>query len=124
MFVKMRLPMGKTMKSALLVPDSAMQEDQGGRYVFVVGPDDVVQQRYVQLGSLVGNLRVVTSGIKADDRVVVGELWRAVPGIKVTPHLTASASRVARDDVEIFHRASGSRQCAGDRAGRRRRRVA
>ena len=50
--------------------------------------DDVVRQRYVQLGELVGNLRVITSGLKPDDRVVVGELWRATPGTKVTPQLT------------------------------------
>jgi RND family efflux transporter MFP subunit len=88
-FVKIRLPMGKVLQSALMVPDRALQEDQGGRYVLVVGQDDVIRQQYVQLGELVGSLRVITSGLKADDRVVVGELWRATPGTKVTPQLTA-----------------------------------
>ena len=87
-FVTVQLPMGRTMQSALLVPDRALQEDQGGRYVLVVGADDLVQQRYVQTGALVGNLRVVTGGLNADDRIVVGELWRASPGTKVTPQLT------------------------------------
>ena len=87
-FVTVRLPMGRTTQSALLVPDRALQEDQGGRYVLVVGADDLVQQRYVQTGPLVGSLRVVTGGLKADDRVVIGELWRASPGTKVTPRLT------------------------------------
>ena len=50
--------------------------------------DDLVQRRYVQTGELVGNLRVVTSGLNANDHVVVGELWRASPGTKVTPQLT------------------------------------
>ena len=50
MFVNIRLPMGKVTKSALLVPQVALQEDQGGRYLFVVGDDGVVQKRYVQLG--------------------------------------------------------------------------
>jgi hypothetical protein len=72
-----------------MVPDRALQEDQGGRYLLVVGQDDVVRQQYVQLGELIGSLRVITSGLKADDRVVVGELWRATPGTKVTPQLTA-----------------------------------
>jgi RND family efflux transporter MFP subunit len=88
-FVKVRLPMGKVLQSALMVPDRALQEDQGGRYLLVVGQDDVVRQQYVQLGELIGSLRVITSGLKADDRVVVGELWRATPGTKVTPQLTA-----------------------------------
>ena len=36
-----------------------------------------------------GTLRVITSGLKPDDRVVVGELWRATPGTKVSPQLTS-----------------------------------
>jgi RND family efflux transporter MFP subunit len=87
-FVRMRLPVAKVDRSALLVPDRALQEDQGGRYLLVLNKDDVVEQRYVQLGQLLGALRVITSGLKLDDRVVVGDLWRANPGTKVTPQLT------------------------------------
>jgi RND family efflux transporter MFP subunit len=82
MFVKIRLPMGKIVQSALLVPDKALQEDQGGRYLLVLSQDNIVQQRYVQLGQLIGSLRVITSGLAAGDRVVVGELWRAGPGTR------------------------------------------
>jgi RND family efflux transporter MFP subunit len=89
LFVNIRLPMGKVDQNALLVPDRALQEDQGGRYLLVVNKDDVVEQRYVKLGELVSALRVITSGLKPDDRVVVSELWRASPGTKVTPQLTA-----------------------------------
>jgi RND family efflux transporter MFP subunit len=88
-FVKMRLPMAKVDRNALLVPDRSLQEDQGGRYLLIVNKDDVVEQRYVQLGQLDGSLRVIASGLKPDDRVVVGDLWRATPGTKVTPQLTA-----------------------------------
>ena len=87
-FVRMRLPMAKVDRNALLVPDRALQQDQGGRYLLVLSKDDVVEQRYVQLGPLIGALRVITSGLKPDDRVVVGDLWRANPGTKVTPQLT------------------------------------
>jgi RND family efflux transporter MFP subunit len=85
MFVRMRLPMGRTVQSALLVPDQALQADQGGRYLLVLNQNDVVEQRYVQLGELLGGLRVISAGLKPDDRVVVGELWRAAPGTKVIP---------------------------------------
>jgi RND family efflux transporter MFP subunit len=90
MFVNIRMPMGKTLRSALMIPDRALQEDQGGRYVLVVGDGDVVQQRYVQLGELAGDLRVITSGLKPEDRVIVGELWRATPGTRVVPQLTST----------------------------------
>ena len=84
-FVNIRLPMGKVTKSALLVPQVALQEDQGGRYLFVVDDNDVVQKRYVQLGEAVGDWQVATSGVARSDRIVVGELWRVSPGVTVTP---------------------------------------
>jgi RND family efflux transporter MFP subunit len=87
-FVRMRLPMGKVDKNALLVPDRALQTDQGGTYLLVLDNNSVVRQRYVQLGPVEGALRVVTSGLAPEDRVVVGDLWRATPGTKVTPQPT------------------------------------
>ena len=41
-------------RCALLVPDKSLQEDQGGRYLLVLNKDDLVEQRYVRLGELVG----------------------------------------------------------------------
>lgn len=84
-FVRMRLPMGRVDRNALLVPSRALQQDQGGRYLLVVDGDDVVRQHYVQLGQQIGALQVVTSGLKPEDRVVVGELWRAAPGTRIVP---------------------------------------
>jgi RND family efflux transporter MFP subunit len=88
MFVKVRLPMGKVVQSALMVPDRALQEDQGGRYLLVLDQDNIIRQRYVQPGELNGSLRVISKGLNPDDRVVIGELWRATPGLKVVPQLT------------------------------------
>jgi RND family efflux transporter MFP subunit len=87
-FVRMRLPMGRVDRNALLVPQRALQTDQGGTYLLVLGDNDVVQQRYVQLGALASGLQVITSGLQPEDRVVVGDLWRAAPGTKVVPQLT------------------------------------
>ncbi|MGB7966520.1 MAG: efflux RND transporter periplasmic adaptor subunit, partial [Methylocella sp.] len=86
-FVRIRLPKGRVLPEALLVPDRAVQADQGGRYLLVLNQDDVVEQRYVELGQLNGDLRVILSGLNGDDRVVIGDLWRANPGTKVTPKL-------------------------------------
>ena len=55
--------------------------------MLVAGKDDVVEQRTVEIGQLVGDLRVITKGIVADDRVVVSGIMTAVPGNKIEPQL-------------------------------------
>jgi RND family efflux transporter MFP subunit len=89
-FVRVRIPV-EQQPSALLVPDVALGADQGGRYVLVVGKDDVVAQRKVEIGPLVEGLRVIDSGLAADDRVVVAGVLRAIPGQKVDPQTQAAA---------------------------------
>jgi RND family efflux transporter MFP subunit len=85
-FVRVRVPFDEQ-KSALLVPDTALGSDQAGRYVLVVNGDNVVEQRKVQIGPLDGGLRIIESGLKGDDRIVVAGLLRAIPGQKVDPQL-------------------------------------
>jgi multidrug efflux pump subunit AcrA (membrane-fusion protein) len=70
-----------------LVPDVALGSDQAGRYVLVVNGENVVEQRKVTTGPLEGDLRVIESGLKGDDRVVVAGLLRAIPGQKVDPQV-------------------------------------
>jgi len=53
--------------------------------VLVVGKDNVVEQRPVQIGQREGTLRVIPKGLKADDQVIVAGLLRAIPGQKVDP---------------------------------------
>jgi RND family efflux transporter MFP subunit len=76
---------------ALLVPDAAIGSEQARKFVLVVGPDDVVATKYVTLGQVVENLRVIKSGIEANDRVVVNGLTRARAGQKVTPQEEGAA---------------------------------
>jgi RND family efflux transporter MFP subunit len=85
-YVRVRVPIDQQ-HDALLVPDVALGSDQAGRYVLVVNGDNVVEQRKVQTGPLEGDLRVIESGLKADDRVVIAGLLRAIPGQKVDPQL-------------------------------------
>jgi RND family efflux transporter MFP subunit len=83
-YLRTRVPIDQQ-QDALLVPDVALGSDQAGRYVLVVNGDNVVEQRKVQTGQLEGELRVIETGLKPDDRVVVAGLLRAIPGQKVDP---------------------------------------
>jgi len=87
-FVRVRLPLGED-KNALLVPETALGADQGGRYVLIVNKDNTVEQRKVVVGQQVDTMRVIESGLTAEDRVVVAGLLRAVPGDKVDPQMQA-----------------------------------
>jgi RND family efflux transporter MFP subunit len=85
-FVRIRVPFDEQ-KDALLVPNVALGSDQAGRYVLVVNSENIVEQRKVVPGPLDGDLRVIESGLKPDDRVVAAGLLRAIPGQKVDPQL-------------------------------------
>jgi RND family efflux transporter MFP subunit len=90
-FVRVRVPV-QQQADALLVPDVALGSDQGGRYVLVVNADNVVEQRKVTVGQSAGNMRVIDDGLKADDRVVVAGVIRAIPGEKVDPQMQTAAA--------------------------------
>ena len=88
-FVRVRIPFRP--QAALLVSDVAIGSDQGGRYVLIVNKDNVVEQRKVEPGQLIGELRVIEKGLTKDDRVVIGGIMRAIPGQKVEPELRSLA---------------------------------
>jgi RND family efflux transporter MFP subunit len=69
----------------LLLPDAAVLLDQSQHQVMTVAADGRVVPKVVQLGDLRGGLRVIRSGLKPSDRVVIDGLVRAVPGAKVAP---------------------------------------
>ena len=72
-----------------------MGSDQAGRYLLTVNADNVVEQRRVQLGQVVGEMQVVESGLTPDERVVVSGILDAVPGQKVDPQLRTPKSAAA-----------------------------
>lgn len=78
---------------ALLVPDAAVGTEQVRKFVYTVGADNVATPKYVTLGPVVDGLRVIQTGLSADDTVVVNGLMRIRPGAKVTPQqATADAA--------------------------------
>jgi len=99
-FVRVRVPLGEA-QNALLVPDSAIGSDQGGRYVLIVDADNVVAQRKVEIGPRVDERRVIENGLNPQDRVVVAGILRAIPGQKVDPQIQAAdaASSAARGSI-------------------------
>ena len=83
LFVRLRVHLET--EDAILAPDIALLSDQSGRFAYVVNDKDVVEIRRVKVGALDGTMRVVTEGLKLDDRIVVNGLQRARPGVTVKP---------------------------------------
>ncbi|MCJ2088635.1 efflux RND transporter periplasmic adaptor subunit [Methylobacterium sp. E-005] len=69
----------------VLIPDEAVAANQDKRIVYIVGPENVIQQKDVVLGPKVDGYRVIQSGLKGDEMVVVNGTSRVRPGAKVTP---------------------------------------
>jgi membrane fusion protein, multidrug efflux system len=74
-------------KPTLLVPDAAVMIDQDQHFVLTVAADGTVVPKTVEIGGLRGGLRIVQSGISAQDRVIIDGIVRANPGGKVTPEM-------------------------------------
>jgi membrane fusion protein, multidrug efflux system len=71
--------------TGMLIPDYAIGTDQDKKIVFVVGADQTVQPRQVVPGQLVDGLRVIRSGLEANDLVVLDRLQIIRAGMTVTP---------------------------------------
>jgi multidrug efflux system membrane fusion protein len=81
-FVNARLLI-KSLHGAVTVPSSAVQHGAPGTYVYVVGADDTVLARTVELGPLDGAMFAVNKGLSPGDRVVVDGSDRLRDGAKV-----------------------------------------
>lgn len=84
LFGKIRIPSTGTY-DAILIPDSAVQIDQSRKFVYVVGADNVVDVKNVEVGGIIDGLRAVKTGLTANDRVVINGLQRVRKGAPVMP---------------------------------------
>lgn len=79
-------------KPALLVPQAAVQEDQAGKFVLVVGDGDKVEVRRVETGARVGIRWEVSSGVVEGERVIWEGIQKVRPGAQVAPTVRLPAA--------------------------------
>lgn len=84
MFGTVRIPNGEP-HEALFIPDQAIMSDQMIQFVFLVGDDDLVERRTVELGPVIDGRRLIRSGLNPGDRVIIEGTQRARPGAPVRP---------------------------------------
>ena len=107
LFVRVRIPIARQ-DEALLTRDDAIGTSQEGSYVLVVGSDNVVQRRIIKTGQRLGQLRIIESGLDADDWVVTDGVQRAFAGAKVEPQRSelTSAGADSSDAAKDTNKAS------------------
>jgi RND family efflux transporter MFP subunit len=74
-----------TLKDALLVPNHIVGRDQQGYYLLSVNSKNIVEYKHVEIGAVTDGMRVIKSGIKSDDRIIVNGTQMAYPGREVSP---------------------------------------
>jgi RND family efflux transporter MFP subunit len=93
-FARVRIP-GMGEYDAVLVRDSAISSDQGRLFALTVDEHNQTVYRPIKTGPIVDGLRVVREGLNASDRVIVGGLMTARPGVTVQPQLVAMSTNAA-----------------------------
>jgi RND family efflux transporter MFP subunit len=81
MFARVKIPVN--VPQAMLIPEIAIQRDLVGPFVFSLDSEDRVNVSYLELGALTERMRIVRSGLKPYDRVVVTGIQRVRPGVQV-----------------------------------------
>tara|TARA_R110001592_G_scaffold288331_2_gene557338 strand:- start:8617 stop:9738 length:1122 start_codon:yes stop_codon:yes gene_type:complete len=98
MFARVRLKVQEKV-SRMMIDEKAISTDLSHKYVLVVGENNIVEYRPVILGKRVGDLRIVTSGLKEGDTIIVEGIQRARPGTPVTP--TEAEAKNTHSDKQI-----------------------
>jgi RND family efflux transporter MFP subunit len=83
-FCRVRVPMSLEYK-ALLVDEKVIGTDQNQKYVLTLGPGNVAEYRAVTLGENIDGQRIIRSGLKPEDTLIVSNLQLIRPGAPVTP---------------------------------------
>ena len=90
LFTRIKL-VGSASYDGILIDDKAISTDLSNKYVLVLDADNKVQYRAVVMGEKLNDLRIIKSGLKANDAIVVNGLQRVRPGAEVVPEIVPMA---------------------------------
>lgn len=91
LFARIKL-VGSDSYEGILIDDKAIGTDLNNKFVLLVNASNQLEYRAVQLGEKVNGLRVVRSGLAANDRIVVNGLQRVMPNMLIDPKLVEMAT--------------------------------
>jgi RND family efflux transporter MFP subunit len=90
LFARIRVPLSAR-HPALLVSERAIGTDQAQKYVLTLTPTNTVAYQSVELGPVIGGMRIIRSGVEAGEQIVVNGLQRVRPGMPVKPEQSVAS---------------------------------
>ena len=96
-FIRARVE-GVTLTNVVAIPRKAVMSSAQGPFVWIIGAEEKVEMRPVQIGRSMGNNIVVTNGLAAGDRFVVEGVLKVQPGVQVSAVSVDAASRQAETE--------------------------
>jgi multidrug efflux system membrane fusion protein len=108
LYARIRLG-GATPRDALLIDEKAIGTDQDKRFVLVVDDANKTIYREIKLGAMQDGLRVVESGLKAGERIVVNGLQRTRPGDTVSPHAVPMTGEAVPAQLSVTAKSSAKK---------------
>jgi RND family efflux transporter MFP subunit len=100
LFVRVKI-MGRLIPDAVLVPEVAVGSDLGGKFIYVVGENNIVERRYVALGQLEDDGTIhVMNGLEGDETIIVNGILFARPGLPVTPLTAEQFEQMQRQQAQ------------------------
>lgn len=84
LFAKVKVPAGPA-QEVMMVQDSALGFDQTKRFAWVIGEENLLERRFVEVGRLQDGMRIITGGLKPEERIAVSGIQLLRPGIPVAP---------------------------------------
>jgi multidrug efflux system membrane fusion protein len=99
MFVRVKMA-AKVRENAVMVNERAICSDLNSKYVLVVGEDNIVERRSVELGTLVDSNRVVLSGLSTHETYILKGFHLARPGAPVVPVPVGAGNEMANNGAQ------------------------
>lgn len=101
MFARLKL-VGSASYDGILIDDKAVNTDLKNKYVLLMDVENKAQYRAVMLGEKLNGLRIIKSGLKAGDQIIVNGLQRVRPGAATQPTVVPMAEETVLDRLQAM----------------------
>ena len=101
LFARIKL-VGSATYEGILIDDKAIGTDLNSKFVLVLDENNTVQYRPITLGEKLNGMRIVKSGLNAEDKIVVKGLQRVRPGTPVSPEFVPMVEQKTLDELHAL----------------------